>query len=101
MEMGLTQADAAERLPVSRSMARGLWDQFRYENSVSKRPIWQRVITVAKYHFLGLSVRRRGTSSMPQLVSEHFATKGKRTSAYYSAETPSESRIEPKNDFPS
>ncbi|GFU33024.1 transposable element Tcb2 transposase [Trichonephila clavipes] len=36
MEMGLSQADAARRLNVSRSVVQRLWDQYQSEDSVSK-----------------------------------------------------------------
>ncbi|GFY14223.1 transposable element Tcb2 transposase [Trichonephila clavipes] len=39
MEMGLSQADAARRLNVSRSVVQRLWDQYQSEDSVSRRPL--------------------------------------------------------------
>ncbi|GFV55167.1 paired domain-containing protein [Trichonephila clavipes] len=36
MEMGLSQADAARRLNVSRSVVQRLWDQYQSEESVSR-----------------------------------------------------------------
>ncbi|GFT74010.1 transposable element Tcb2 transposase [Trichonephila clavipes] len=39
MEMGLSQADAARRLNVSRSVVQRLWDQYQSEDSVSRRPV--------------------------------------------------------------
>ncbi|GFU86371.1 transposable element Tcb2 transposase [Trichonephila clavipes] len=39
MEMGLSQADAARRLNVSRSVVQQLWDQYQSEDSVSRRPV--------------------------------------------------------------
>ncbi|GFV72846.1 hypothetical protein TNCV_1325571 [Trichonephila clavipes] len=36
--MGLSQADAARRLNVSRSVVQRLWDQYQSEDSVSRRP---------------------------------------------------------------
>ncbi|GFT36344.1 transposable element Tcb2 transposase [Trichonephila clavipes] len=39
MEMGLSQADAARRLSVSRSVVQRLWDQYQSEDSVSRRPV--------------------------------------------------------------
>ncbi|GFU99428.1 HTH_Tnp_Tc3_2 domain-containing protein [Trichonephila clavipes] len=36
MEMGLSQADAARRLNVSRSVVQRLWDQYQSEDSVSE-----------------------------------------------------------------
>ncbi|GFW01197.1 transposable element Tcb2 transposase [Trichonephila clavipes] len=37
--MGLSQADAARRLNVSRSVVQRLWDQYQSEASVSRRPV--------------------------------------------------------------
>ncbi|GFW20101.1 uncharacterized protein TNCV_2320421 [Trichonephila clavipes] len=37
--MGLSQADAARRLNVSRSVVQRLWDQYQSEDSVSRRPV--------------------------------------------------------------
>ncbi|GFV70733.1 transposable element Tcb2 transposase [Trichonephila clavipes] len=39
MEMELSQADAARRLNVSRSVVQRLWDQYQSEDSVSRRPL--------------------------------------------------------------
>ncbi|GFY14403.1 uncharacterized protein TNCV_1021681 [Trichonephila clavipes] len=39
MEMGLSQADAARRLNVSRSVVQRLWDQYQSEDSVSRRAV--------------------------------------------------------------
>ncbi|GFV72144.1 transposable element Tc3 transposase [Trichonephila clavipes] len=39
MEMGLSQADVARRLNVSRSVVQRLWDQYLSEDSVSRRPV--------------------------------------------------------------
>ncbi|GFV37634.1 transposable element Tc3 transposase [Trichonephila clavipes] len=39
MEMGLSQADAARRLNVSRSVVQRLWDQYQSEDSVFRRPV--------------------------------------------------------------
>ncbi|GFW54388.1 transposable element Tcb2 transposase [Trichonephila clavipes] len=59
MEMGLSQADAARRLNVSRSVQR-LWDQYQSEDSVSRRPVTgrPRATTPAEDRFLALSARR-------------------------------------------
>ncbi|GFV66111.1 uncharacterized protein TNCV_1649231 [Trichonephila clavipes] len=37
--MGLSQADVARRLNVSRSVVQRLWDQYQSEDSVSRRPV--------------------------------------------------------------
>ncbi|GFT72421.1 transposable element Tcb2 transposase [Trichonephila clavipes] len=75
MEMGLSQADAARRLNVSRSVVQRLWDQYQSEDSVSRRPVpgRPRATTPAEDRFLALSV--------PQLVADHFQASGRRISA--------------------
>ncbi|GFV29448.1 paired domain-containing protein [Trichonephila clavipes] len=57
MEMGLSQADAARRLNVSRSVVQRLWDQYQSEDSVSRRPVpgRPRATTPAEDRFLALS----------------------------------------------
>ncbi|GFU97998.1 transposable element Tcb2 transposase [Trichonephila clavipes] len=62
MEMGLSQADAARRLNV---------------RPVPGRP---RATTPAEDRFLALSARRR-TTTVPQLVANHFQASGRRISA--------------------
>ncbi|GBM70383.1 hypothetical protein AVEN_12213-1 [Araneus ventricosus] len=54
MEMGLSQADAARRLNVSRSVVQRLWDQYQSEDSVSRRHVSgrPRVTTPAEDSFL-------------------------------------------------
>ncbi|GFT31066.1 transposable element Tcb2 transposase [Trichonephila clavipes] len=61
MEMGLSQADAARRLNVSRSVVQRLWNQYQSEDSVSRRPVpgRTRATTPAEDRFLALSARRR------------------------------------------
>ncbi|GFW84560.1 transposable element Tcb2 transposase [Trichonephila clavipes] len=83
MEMGLSQADAARRLNVSRSVVQRLWDQYQSEDSVSRRPVpgRPRATTPAKDRFLALSARRRRTTTVPQLVADHFQASGRRISA--------------------
>ncbi|GFW56585.1 transposable element Tc3 transposase [Trichonephila clavipes] len=82
MEMGLSQADAARRLNVSRSVVQRLWDQYQSEDSVS-RPVPGRpqATTPAEDRFLALSARRRRTTTVPQLVADHFQASGRRISA--------------------
>ncbi|GFV17437.1 transposable element Tcb2 transposase [Trichonephila clavipes] len=55
--MGLSQADAARRLNVSRSVVQRLWDQYQSEDSVSRRPVpgRPRATTPAEDRFLALS----------------------------------------------
>ncbi|GFU78003.1 transposable element Tc3 transposase [Trichonephila clavipes] len=83
MEMGLSQADVARRLNVSRSVVQRLWDQYRSEDSVSRRPVpgRPRATTPAEDRFLALSARRRRTTTVPQLVADHFQASGRRISA--------------------
>ncbi|GFX85160.1 transposable element Tcb2 transposase [Trichonephila clavipes] len=82
MEMGLSQADAARRLNVSRSVVQRLWDQYQSEDSVSRRPVpgRPRATTPAEDRFLALSARRRRTTTVPQLVADHFQASGRRIS---------------------
>ncbi|GFV20039.1 paired domain-containing protein [Trichonephila clavipes] len=81
--MGLSQADAARRLNVSRSVVQRLWDQYQSEDSVSRRPVpgRPRATTPAEGRFLALSARRRRTTTVPQLVADHFQASGRRISA--------------------
>ncbi|GFW70613.1 DDB1- and CUL4-associated factor 13 [Trichonephila clavipes] len=83
MEMGLSQADAARRLNVSRSVVQRLWDQYQSEDSVSRRPVpgRPRATTPAEDRFLALSARRRRTTTVPQLVADHFKASERRISA--------------------
>ncbi|GFU06633.1 uncharacterized protein TNCV_2969561 [Trichonephila clavipes] len=83
MEMGLSQADAARRPNVSRSVVQRLWDQYQSEDSVSRRPVpgRPRATTPAEDRFLALSAQRRRTTTVPQLVADHFQASGRRISA--------------------
>ncbi|GFX97865.1 HTH_Tnp_Tc3_2 domain-containing protein [Trichonephila clavipes] len=83
MEMGLSQADAARRLNVSRSVVQRLWDQYQSEDSVFRRhvPGQPRATTPAEDRFLALSARRRRTTTVPQLVADPFQASGRRISA--------------------
>ncbi|GFW18004.1 transposable element Tcb2 transposase [Trichonephila clavipes] len=83
MEMGLSQADAARRLNVFRSVVQRLWDQYQSEDYVSRRPVpgRPRASTPAEDRFLALSARRRRTTTVPQLVADHFQASGRRISA--------------------
>ncbi|GFT40416.1 transposable element Tc3 transposase [Trichonephila clavipes] len=83
MEMGLSQADVARRLNVSRSVVQRLWDLYQSEDSVSRRPVpgRPRATTPAEDRFLALSARRRRTTTVPQLVADHFQASGRRISA--------------------
>ncbi|GFU94612.1 transposable element Tcb2 transposase [Trichonephila clavipes] len=78
----VNKADAARRLNVSRSVVQRLWDQYQSEDSVSRRsvPGRPRATTPAEDCFLALSARRR-TTTVPQLVADHFQASGRRISA--------------------
>ncbi|GFV98496.1 transposable element Tcb2 transposase [Trichonephila clavipes] len=60
-----------------------LWDQYQSEDSVSRRPVSgrPRATTPAEDRFLALSARRRRTTTVPQLVADHFQASGRRISA--------------------
>ncbi|GFW33578.1 transposable element Tcb2 transposase [Trichonephila clavipes] len=79
----MSQADVARRLNVSRSVVQRLWDQYQSEDSVSRRPVpgRPRATTPAEDRFLALSARRRRTTTVPQLVADHFQASGRRISA--------------------
>ncbi|GFV66749.1 transposable element Tcb2 transposase [Trichonephila clavipes] len=81
--MGLSQADAARRLNVFRSVVQRLWDQYQSEDSVSRRPVpgRQRATTPAEDRFLALSARRRRNTTVPQLVADHLQSSGRKISA--------------------
>ncbi|GBN79480.1 Glutamate receptor ionotropic, kainate 2 [Araneus ventricosus] len=80
MEMRLSQADAARRLNVSRSVVQRFWDQYQSEDSASRRHVSgrPRVTTPADDHFLTLSARRRRSTTVPQLVVDHFVASGRK-----------------------
>ncbi|GFV97168.1 HTH_Tnp_Tc3_2 domain-containing protein [Trichonephila clavipes] len=91
MEMGLSQADAARCLNVSRSVVQRLWDQYQSEDSVSRRPVpgRPRATTPAEDRFLALSARRRRTTTVPQLVAEPLSSIRKKNLRYYGAKSSS------------
>ena len=80
--MGLLQADAARRHNVSRSMVQQLWNKFQTIDSESRRPVpgRPRVTTPAEDHYLTISTRRRRTTPVPQLVSDHCITSERKIS---------------------
>ncbi|GFX12047.1 HTH_Tnp_Tc3_2 domain-containing protein [Trichonephila clavipes] len=83
MEMGLSQADAARRLNVPRSVVRHLWNQYQTEASVSRRHVPSRpqTTTSAGDRFIALSARRRRRISESILVADHSVASGRRISA--------------------
>ncbi|GFT64514.1 HTH_Tnp_Tc3_2 domain-containing protein [Trichonephila clavipes] len=72
MEMGLSQADVARRLNVSRSVVQRLWNQYQSEDSVSRRPV------LGRPHELQHLQKK---TTLPQLVADHFQASGRRISA--------------------
>ncbi|GFV21045.1 transposable element Tcb2 transposase [Trichonephila clavipes] len=82
-------AEAARRLNVSRSVVQRLWDQYQSEDSVSRRPVpgRPRATTPAEDRFLALSARRRRTTTVPQLVADHFQSIRKKNIRYYGAKS--------------
>ncbi|GFW06591.1 HTH_Tnp_Tc3_2 domain-containing protein [Trichonephila clavipes] len=58
-------------------------DQYQSEDSVSRRPVpgRPRATTPAEDRFLALSARRRRTTTVQQLVADHFQASGRRISA--------------------
>ncbi|GBN39768.1 hypothetical protein AVEN_4417-1 [Araneus ventricosus] len=83
MVKGLSQADAARRFNVSRSVVQRVWDQYQSEDSVSRRHVSgrPRVTTSAEDRFLALSARRRRGTIVPQLFADHSVASGRRISA--------------------
>ncbi|GFU33676.1 DDE_3 domain-containing protein [Trichonephila clavipes] len=77
---GLSQADVAD---VSMCLV-VLFSDFgintKSEDSVSRRPVpgRPRATTPAEDRFLALSARRRRTTTVPQLVADHFQASGRR-----------------------
>ncbi|GFU49967.1 uncharacterized protein TNCV_2362581 [Trichonephila clavipes] len=88
--MGLSQADAARRLNVSRSVVQRLWDQYQSEDSVSRRPVLgrPRATTPAEDRFLALSARRRRTTT----VCRPLSSIRKKNLRYYGAKSFSQCR---------
>ncbi|GFV57947.1 transposable element Tcb2 transposase [Trichonephila clavipes] len=83
MEMGLSQADAARRLNISRSVVHYLWNQYQTEASVIRRHVLgrRRATTPAGKCFIILSFRRRRRISVPPLLADHSVASGRRISA--------------------
>ncbi|GFV31523.1 HTH_Tnp_Tc3_2 domain-containing protein [Trichonephila clavipes] len=84
MEMGLSQADAARRLNVSRSVVQRLWDQYQSEDSVSRRPVpgRPRATTPAEDRFSS-SFGTKGEEPLlcRSSFADHFQASGRRISA--------------------
>ncbi|GFV04123.1 transposable element Tcb1 transposase [Trichonephila clavipes] len=61
----------------------GIVGLYQSEDSVSRRPVpgRPRATTPAEDRFLALSARRRRTTTVPQLVADHFQASGRRISA--------------------
>ncbi|GFS76051.1 HTH_Tnp_Tc3_2 domain-containing protein [Trichonephila clavipes] len=77
---GMSQADAARRLNVSRTVVHRLWNQYQTKASVSRRHVsgQPRATTPAGDRFIALSARRRRRISVPQLVADHSVASGRR-----------------------
>ncbi|GFT21342.1 HTH_Tnp_Tc3_2 domain-containing protein [Trichonephila clavipes] len=63
--------------------------RFCVQKTCSGRP---RATTPAEDRFLALSARRRRTTTVPQLVADHFQASGRRISRYYGAKSSSQCR---------
>ncbi|GFV16538.1 transposable element Tc3 transposase [Trichonephila clavipes] len=84
MEMGLSQADAARRLNVSRSVVQRLWDQYKSRRFCVQKTCSRSTTsynTCRRPFSEALSARRRRTTTVPQLVADHFQASGRRISA--------------------
>ncbi|GFW13461.1 uncharacterized protein TNCV_1209271 [Trichonephila clavipes] len=81
MEMGLSQANAARRLNVSRSVVHHLWNRYQTEASVFRRHVLglPRATTPAGDRFIALLAQKRRIS-VPQLVADHSVASGRRIS---------------------
>ncbi|GBL83249.1 hypothetical protein AVEN_44480-1 [Araneus ventricosus] len=68
---------------MSSSVVHRLWDQYQSEDSVSRRRVSgrPRVTTPAEDRFLALSSQKRRSTTVPQLVADHFVASGRRISA--------------------
>ncbi|GBM59203.1 hypothetical protein AVEN_150726-1 [Araneus ventricosus] len=68
---------------MSPSVVQRLWDQYQFEDSLSRRHVSgrSRVTTPVEDRFLALSARRRRSTTVPQLVADHFVASGRRISA--------------------
>ncbi|GFV22138.1 transposable element Tcb2 transposase [Trichonephila clavipes] len=82
MEMGFSQADAARRLNVSRSVVQRLWDQYQSEDSVSRRPVPadHELQHLQKTVSSSFGTKEKNHYS-PPLVADHFQASGRRISA--------------------
>ncbi|GFY29535.1 uncharacterized protein TNCV_2627051 [Trichonephila clavipes] len=94
MEMGLSQADAARRLNVSRSVVQRLWDQYQSEDSVSRRPVpgRPRATTPAEDRFLALSARREKNHYCAAARCRPLSSIRKKNLLYYGAKLSSQCR---------
>ncbi|GFS76636.1 transposable element Tc3 transposase [Trichonephila clavipes] len=99
MEMGLSQADAARRLNVSRSVVQRLWDQYQSEDSVSRRPVpgQPRATTPAEDRFLALSARRKNHYCAAARCRPLSSIR-KKNLRYYGAKSSSQCRLTMESD---
>ncbi|GFV09978.1 HTH_Tnp_Tc3_2 domain-containing protein [Trichonephila clavipes] len=69
---------------VSRSVVQRLWDQYQSEDLCVQKTCSMPTTsynTPEEDRFLALSARRRRTTTVPQLVADHFQASGRRISA--------------------
>ncbi|GFU34697.1 uncharacterized protein TNCV_1994071 [Trichonephila clavipes] len=94
MEMGLSQADAARRLNVSRSVVQRLWDQYQSEDSVSRRPVpgRPRATTPAEDRFLALSAQKEKNHYCAAARCRPLSSIRKKNLRYYGAKSSSQCR---------
>ncbi|GFV86694.1 uncharacterized protein TNCV_3137211 [Trichonephila clavipes] len=82
--MGLSQADAARRLNVSRSVVSATLGINTNPKILCPEGLFQadhELQHLQKTVFSALSARRRRTTTVPQLVADHFQASGRRISA--------------------
>ncbi|GFV02502.1 transposable element Tcb2 transposase [Trichonephila clavipes] len=79
--MRLSQADAARRLNVSRSVVQRLWDQYQLK-ILCPEDLFQadHELQHLQKTVFSSSARRRRTTTVPQLVADHFQASGRRIS---------------------
>ncbi|GBL72807.1 Transposable element Tcb2 transposase [Araneus ventricosus] len=80
----LSRSPNVQHVPSSKwSVVQRSWDQYKCEESVSRRHVSGRlrVTTPAEDRSLALSARRRRSTTVPQLVADHFVASGRRISA--------------------
>ncbi|GFV96877.1 uncharacterized protein TNCV_4350901 [Trichonephila clavipes] len=94
MEMGFSQADAARRLNVSRSVVQRLWDQYQSEDSVSRRPVpgRPRATTPAEDRFLSSFGTKEKNHYCAAARCRPLSSIRKKNLRYYGAKSSSQCR---------